>query len=113
MEKRLLKKDKLSGIVKKIAEEKPVYAPVKEEDNVLFRLLAHGKEPLLNFANTKNAPKKAFFPHSELLMKYTRTPKGMEFAAMPSETQEFILFGVRPCDAQSFYLLDMLFDQEK
>lgn len=113
MEKKLLKKDKLSGIVKKMAADKTVYAPVKDEDNVLLKVLEPGMEPLTSFANTKNAPKKVFFPHSELLLKYTRSPKGMVFAAMPADEKEFVLFGVRPCDARSFALLDMLFDQEK
>jgi len=113
MEKKLLKKDKLSGIVKKMAADKTVYAPVQDEDNVLFKVLGPGMEPLVSFANTKNAPKKVFFPHSELLLKYTRSPKGMVFAAMPADEKEFVLFGVRPCDARSFALLDMLFDQEK
>lgn len=113
MEKKLLKKDKLSGIVKKMAADKTVYAPVKDEDNVLLKVLGPGMEPLTSFANTKNAPKKVFFPHSELLLKYTRSPKGMVFAAMPADEKEFVLFGVRPCDARSFALLDMLFDQEK
>ena len=113
MEKKLLKKDKLSGIVKKMAADKTVYAPVQDEDNVLFKVLGPGMEPLVSFANTKNAPKKVFFPHSELLLKYTRSPKGMVFAAMPADEKEFVLFGVRPCDARSFSLLDMLFDQEK
>ena len=113
MEKKLLKKDKLSGIVKKMAADKPVYAPVKDEDNVLLKVLEPGMEPLVSFANTKNAPKKIFFPHSELLLKYTRSPKGMVFSAMPADATEVVLFGVRPCDARSFALLDMLFDQEK
>ena len=113
MEKKLLKKDKLSGIVKKMAADKTVYAPVQDEDNVLFKVLEPGMEPLVSFANTKNAPKKVFFPHSELLLKYTRSPKGMVFAAMPADEKEFVLFGVRPCDARSFSLLDLLFDQEK
>ncbi|MCG6537469.1 MAG: hypothetical protein L7F78_22835, partial [Syntrophales bacterium LBB04] len=113
MEKKLLKKDKLSGIVKKMAADKTLYAPVQDEDNVLFKVLGPGMEPLVAFANTKNAPKKVFFPHSELLVKYTRSPKGMVFAAMPADAKEFVLFGVRPCDARSFSLLDMLFDQDK
>lgn len=62
MEKKLLKKDRLSGIVKKMADDKPVYAPVKDEDNVLFKILEPGMEPLISFANTKDAPKKVFFP---------------------------------------------------
>jgi ferredoxin len=34
-------------------------------------------------------------------------------AGEPEEVEKTVLFGVRPCDARSFTLLDMLFDQEK
>ena len=113
METRLIKKDALAGIIKKMAREVPVYAPVKEEENVLFKFLGEGDEPLTRFANTKNAPKNLFFPHTERMMKYTRTERGMEFSGAEGETKDAVLFGTRPCDARSFALLDMLFDQEK
>jgi formate hydrogenlyase subunit 6/NADH:ubiquinone oxidoreductase subunit I len=113
MEKRYIKKDSLNGRVKKMAEAGLVYAPVKDGDNVLFQVLTPGMEPLTAYANSKNAPKNFFFPHTEKLMKYTRTEKGMAFSGELAEAREAVLFGVRPCDARSFVLLDMLFDQEK
>ena len=113
METRLIKKDKLAGIVGKIAENMTVYAPVKVEDNVLFKQLDRGQAPLIDFANSKNAPKNFFFPHTERMMKYTRTEKGMVFDSVAAGAKEAVLFGVRPCDVHSYVLLDMLFDQEK
>ncbi len=113
MEKRLIKKDALGGIIRKIGEDGPVFAPVKVEDNVLFKLLEKGEEPLTAFSNSKNAPKNFFFPRTEVMMRYTRTPKGTEFASLEADSGQAVLFGVRPCDARSFALLDMLFDQEK
>lgn len=113
MEKRLIKKKELTGIIDKLASDLLVYAPVQDEDNVLFKPVQKGDTVLTTFANTKNAPKNLLFPRSELLMKYTRTDKGMEFAAGAPEAQQTVLFGVRPCDARSFILLDMLFDQDK
>ncbi|MGD0276344.1 MAG: 4Fe-4S dicluster domain-containing protein [Syntrophales bacterium] len=113
MENRLIKKDQLAGIVKKISEERLVFAPVKQEGQVLFKALEKGEEPLVRYANSKNAPKNFFFPHTELMMKYTRTPKGMTFKEKGPEAPEAVLFGVRPCDARSLVLLDRLFDQEK
>jgi ferredoxin len=109
----LIKEDKLAGIVGRISEDMPVFAPVKEDDNVLFKQLEKGQAPLIRFANAKNAPKNFFFPHSEQMMKYTRTENGMAFAGAAEAAKESVLFGVRPCDAHSFLLLDMLFDQEK
>ncbi|MBN1381978.1 MAG: 4Fe-4S dicluster domain-containing protein [Deltaproteobacteria bacterium] len=90
-----------------------VFAPVKEEDGVFFRVLGEGVEPQINYANTKNAPKNIFFPRTEKMMKYTRTDKGMEFVENGEEAKDAVLFGARPCDARSFVLLDRLFDQEK
>ena len=113
MEKRLIKKDALTGVIEKIAADMVVYAPVQDEDNVLFKPVQKGTTFLTTFANTKNAPKNFMFPRSELLLKYTRTPKGVQFASDAPEAQRTVLFGARPCDARSFALLDMLFDQEK
>lgn len=113
MEKRLIKKDALAGIVKKIADDMPVYAPVKVEDNVLFKVLEKGEEPLTVYANSKNAPKNFFFPRTEVMMRYTSTDKGAVLKSLEKEASEAVLFGARPCDARSYVLLDMLFDQEK
>lgn len=112
MEKRLIKKEELPGLIGKLSAEAPVYGPVQEGDFVLFRSLQKGEEPLTDYANARNAPKQFFFPPREELMKYTRVGQGMSFAGVEKETGEVVLFGVRPCDARSFVLLDKLFDQE-
>jgi ferredoxin len=111
MEKRLIRKDALAGVVKRMAEGRSVLGPVRGGDNVLFAPL-EGREPDLSFANTRNAPKNALFPHTETLVRFLRTPKGMEFAADGDEPETAVLL-VRPCDARSFVVLDKLFDQEK
>ena len=113
MEKRLIKKDALAGIARKMTGDFAVWAPVKKEDNVLFAPLGPGDEPFFTYLNSKNAPKNVFFPHTETMMKYTRTPQGMVFSSEVNEAGQSVLFGVRPCDAHSFVVLDKLFDQEK
>jgi sulfhydrogenase subunit beta (sulfur reductase) len=113
MEKRLIKKDALAGIAKKMVGDFLVWAPVKKEDNILFESLQKGVEPFFAYLNSKNAPKNIFFPHTETMMKYTRTGKGMTFSQDQNKADKAVLFGVRPCDAHSFLLLDKLFDQEK
>jgi ferredoxin len=113
MEKRLIKKDALAGIARKMTGDFAVWAPVKKEDNVLFAPLGSDDEPFFAYLNSKNAPKNIFFPHTETMMKYTRTPQGMVFSSEVNEAGQSVLFGVRPCDAHSFVVLDKLFDQEK
>ncbi len=113
MEKKLIKKDALAGIINKLSEQMLVYAPVKDEDNVLFKALEKGMEPLVDYSNTRNAPKNFFFPKTETMMRYMRTERGMELSGEEEGAQEAVLFGARPCDVRSFVLLDYLFDQEK
>ena len=114
MEKKLLKKDKLSGIVKKMAADKTVYAPVQDEDNVLFKVLGPGMEPLVAFANTKNAPKKVFFPHSELLVEVHAEPQGDGLRRHARRCEGSACSSAcGPAMPGVSALLDMLFDQEK
>ncbi|MCX7816977.1 MAG: 4Fe-4S dicluster domain-containing protein [Syntrophales bacterium] len=113
MKRRVVKKDALVGIAKRISESVVVYTPVLVEGDVLFKALEKGDEPLLGYANSKNAPKNFFFPRSEIMLRFTRTPKGLVLTHEEITSQEGVLFGARPCDTRSFILLDMLFDQEK
>ncbi len=113
MEAKLIKKAALGEIVKKIAGQKPVYAPIKEGSKVHFKFLKKGESPFLDYANTVNAPKNLFFPQTETLMHYTKTARGSELVEESETNGEMVLFGVRPCDVRSFKLLDMVFDQKK
>ncbi|MFZ3254104.1 MAG: 4Fe-4S dicluster domain-containing protein [Syntrophales bacterium] len=113
MEKRLLKKEELAGVVGNLSEAAPVYAPKPTGDFVLFQAWQRGDEPLTDFGNSRDVPKQFFFPAREEIMKYHREGQDMIFACAEKPAGKSILFGVRPCDARSFYLLDMLFDQEQ
>ena len=114
MEKRIIKKESLADLVKKLTADMTVYAPVKEEDNIVYAVLDEGKEPFLAYKNTKDAPKNLFFPQAETLLRFMRTPRGMELEEDEAgKAKEVVLFGVRPCDARSFVLLDALFNQDQ
>jgi sulfhydrogenase subunit beta (sulfur reductase) len=113
MEKKLIAKDELAAIAEKLAETMTVIAPVADEDNVLFAPFKKGNKVKLGAGNTKNAPKNYMFPRSECMLKYTRTKAGVEFSGETLDASPTVLFGVKPCDARSFWLLDFLFDQEK
>ncbi len=111
MEKRLIKKEELPGLISKLTATVPVYAPAREGDYFLFRVLQKGEEPLIDYGNTRNAPKQFLFPAREEIMKYTRVGRDLVLSEVESPRAEVVLFAVRPCDARSFFLLDMLFDQ--
>ncbi|RLB73046.1 MAG: 4Fe-4S ferredoxin [Deltaproteobacteria bacterium] len=113
MEAKLIKKDALAEVVKRIAGQKLVYAPVKDGSRVNFKYLDQGESAFLDYGNSTNAPKNIFFPQTETMMRYTRTDKGNKLVSAQENIDEMVLFGVRPCDLRSFKLLDMVFDQEK
>lgn len=113
METRLIGKDDLGGIARRMAGEFLVYAPLREGDGLIFREMGQDDTPVPGWKNSVNAPKNLFFPHTELLMSYTRTDRGMMLTEGAKVDGQMVLFGVRPCDCRSFTLLDMLFDQGK
>lgn len=113
MEKRLLRNEELAGIIGKLSDAAPVYAPTQTGEFILFQALQKGDEPLTDFGNSRDVPKQFFFPAREEVMKYHREGQSMVFSCAEKPAGKAILFGVRPCDARSFFLLDKLFDQEK
>lgn len=115
MKARLIEKTALAGVIDKLREKLPVYAPVREGRRVHFKFLGEGDTVQLEYGNSGNAPKNLFFPHTETLMRFTRTSRGHELVdGGPSDAaREMVLFGVRPCDVRSFTLLDYVFDQDK
>ena len=62
MEKRLIKKETLAGIVGDLAETMRVYAPMQAEDQVLFRVLEKGEKPLFDLRIHEMRRKISSFP---------------------------------------------------
>lgn len=52
---------------------------------------------------------KTFFPQTENLMDFKLSGKTIEIIDTRSETEDFVLFGVRACDVKSFEILDRVF----
>jgi ferredoxin len=62
-------------------------------------------EITFDYANFKLPPKREFFPQCETIARYDATGLREESAA----DEQVILFGIRPCDAQSLIYLDKVF----
>ncbi len=59
--------------------------------------------------NTVRSAKDFFFPQTENLMDFKCEGKSIEIVDTRSETEDFVVFGVRACDARSFDVLDRVF----
>jgi sulfhydrogenase subunit beta (sulfur reductase) len=100
--------EKLGGLVSALMERGPLYAPVKDGKAADFQRIGQPSDVTLDFTNTAMSPKFVFFPQSEEMIRYTLGKDAAETAA-PIDTAPSVLFGVRPCDAKSFAIMDRHF----
>ena len=59
--------------------------------------------------NTKRSPKDFFFPQTENLMEFKTSGKSIEIIDTRTAKEDFVVFGVRACDAKAFEILDRVF----
>ena len=109
MKWKVLEKSELPVLLGKLTKEYEVFAPVKEKNIVSFERLSSENQAYLDFWNTKKPPKDVFFPQTETLFTYSIAEKDVEIVEAPAAKGKRVLFGVRPCDARSFVLLNKFF----
>ena len=101
--------DKLAALFGKMTESKAVYMPIRKNGQVNFTKWSEGEEYCAEELKTVKSAKDLFFPQSENIVAFKRDGKkiSIETGELPSE--QFVLFGVRACDAKSFDILDKVF----
>ncbi len=101
--------DKIQSLFAKIAENAKLYLPVDNADgSATYGEWSEG----VNWSNTLNttkSPKDFFFPQSEDLMRFKTEGKSIEVIDVREAVEDFVVFGVRACDAKSFEILDRVF----
>ncbi|MEE1115962.1 MAG: 4Fe-4S dicluster domain-containing protein [Clostridia bacterium] len=101
--------DKIQSLFAKIAENAKLYLPIDNSDgSATYSEWAEGVEGS-NSLNTTKSPKDFFFPQTEDLMRFKTEGKNIEVVDIRSETEDFVVFGVRACDVKSFDILDRVF----
>ncbi|UCE73254.1 MAG: 4Fe-4S dicluster domain-containing protein [Methanomassiliicoccales archaeon] len=107
MDDMVLKKEKLSEWSNELSGYKLI-APSKEDDVVIFKETANLNMASLDYANSVKPPKEVFFPQTQELFRFEKTPE-VKVSEGKKQTEKVLLFGVRPCDARSLLILDKLF----
>lgn len=76
-----------------------------------YKLWSEGTEYAADALNTVKSPKDLFFPQSENLyaMKTTEGGRKIDLIDNSYGGRDFVVFGVRACDAASFGILDRVF----
>jgi sulfhydrogenase subunit beta (sulfur reductase) len=106
---KILKKDRLTGLLERLLRERQVFAPVKMEGVILIREIDSPSQVHLEYRNAKESPKSVLFPQRETLFRY-RAEKGKAEVDVPAgASRGRVLFGIRPCDARGLLLLDKVF----
>ena len=111
MEEKIISKDEIGTFLDRLRENNELIAPVLKDGEVVFDRVDSVDEVVLEFSNAKKVPKSVFFPQEEVMFAYSRTESGVQIQE-PVLEETVVLFGLRPCDARSFLLLDMVFDSE-
>lgn len=106
MEARTLHRDKLLHLVDAILQDCELIAPVDESS---FQSITSASELYLSEDKPARSPKEYIFPQREVLLQYATSAEGTEISSPPEPTTERVLFGVRPCDAAAFGIVDRVF----
>ena len=104
--------DKIQSLFAEISKSAKLYLPIDGTDgSASYGEWSEGAE-WSNALNTTKSPKDFFFPQTEDLMKFKTQGKNIEIIDTRSESEDFVVFGVRACDAKSFDILDRVFLSE-
>ncbi len=94
-----------------------IYLPQEKDGLFECRLLEHTEDleglvqALSNYGNSIVLPKKFLFPNTETMFNFKTSPK-IETFKTEKKDNKTLLFGIRPCDAKSFNMLDAIFYDE-
>lgn len=104
--------DKINAVFAEIAKTSSLYLPVDGSDGSASYQKWEDGVKWSNALNTVRSPKDFFFPQTENLMEFKTSGKYIEILDTRSESEDFVVFGVRACDVKSFDVLDRVFLSE-
>lgn len=104
---RASKKD-LGKILEAIASKQRLVAPIADRVGVAFAEVDDATEICLEYRNSHMSARGVIFPQCETLLTFDDGAATDAGAAYP----DTVLFGVRPCDARAFTMLDKVFSWE-
>jgi ferredoxin len=99
----------VSRLFEAIAAIEKLYLPVEKANEVEFAPYSPDAKVRLDALQTVKSAKDMFFPFSENLMNFHVEGKSISVEAAKKPEEDFVVFGVRACDARSFTILDKVF----
>ncbi|MCK5343566.1 MAG: (4Fe-4S)-binding protein, partial [Candidatus Heimdallarchaeota archaeon] len=109
MSKMILSKDKLGAFLEGLTKYK-LFGPTEDNGVVAYKNVSP-KEISLDFQNSTMPPKNILFQQTETMFKF-KSGKNSSVSEIAGDDGRIIVFGIRPCDAKSFALLDPVFKND-
>lgn len=103
--------DKINDLFRAIAATQKLFLPVDTNAGAQYREWSEGVT-MSQALNTNRSAKDFFFPQTENLAEFKVEGKKIEVKPQVNEYEDFVVFGVRACDAASFAILDRVFLSE-
>ncbi|MCR5218073.1 4Fe-4S dicluster domain-containing protein [Treponema sp.] len=104
-----LAQDKIDSLFELAASSKALYIPVDSEKGTAdFKRWTSGVK-LSSALKTVRSAKDFFFPKAEKLVEYKKNGTNFEVIDPRKEVEDFVVFGVRACDAKSFSIIDAVY----
>lgn len=111
----ILKKTDLVGFVQSLADRFQVWGPVQTDGRGDFQAASPDRFNF-NFQNSYLSPKSLFFPQTERMFVYSTDksrPDAFIMKDVDSKIFPRLVFGLRPCDAKAFFILDRIFTNDQ
>ena len=108
MKGKIFKKDQLSDFIDDLLRKRKVYAPISQDGFTSFNEIKSSSEVYLDF-QSKLSAKEIFFPRCETLFTYKKIDGDLKLEESKVKDEEIVLFGVPPCEARGFTLIDKAF----
>jgi ferredoxin len=103
-------KSEIGKLYIELNEEFNFYAPIKVKGNLEFKKILNPDDIVLDYYNSKVPPKEILFPKTDILFEYKTDGKNVtEIIERTDLDEKNIIFGIRPCDAHSFVILEKFF----
>ena len=104
-----LAKQQLMPLLDKLAADRDVFVPAVVDGVAKFARYGEGVEPDFSMVNTTMPPKDLLFPQTQKMYHYDVDKNGSYRIYEYDESQEQVVFGIRPCDMRSIVCLDEVF----
>jgi len=103
-------KENIDAFISRLLKDYTVCAPARVAEYVTFRQITAPEEVVWDRLDTRQSPKAALLPQTEVLFEYERSADSIVLRPSKNGEGKQVLFAVRPCDVQAIGVLDLVFD---